>query len=429
MRLVHATCRFLLLATFLATAIGPASTAAPAADDSPRPDALIKGRIAYSADGNHNDPDDWIASPVALAIFAEAGLKDRLVHFSYNNILPQTDPEWEKKHADGVLGAAARYGYDKSVFFDCRKDLAGAVASITKAVNASSAENPLYFIIAGPMEVPYLGIEKSDPTKRPFVYAISHSRWNDGYASGYKFTHPKRSVIEQGVHWVQICDQNRLLSFGRYGRSSLEAMDEFKPYFWMRDSSDPKLKFLWERMLVSMRPDPSDAGMAWFLATGDETCDPVKLRKLLEQHEVPVPISARKQVRLEAENFRHIDGFEIDDKKDKKVSHQLHVRLASAQAPGRLRTTYDEPFAARAGRFDVEVRYCDEKPGRAKFAFFLNGAAQGSPWESAGEGQGWLSQTFRNVAIKAGDEVRIDAEGDGGRLDYVQLNLLEAVKP
>jgi hypothetical protein len=39
-------------------------------------DGKFRGRIAYSADGNHNDPDDWAASPVALAIFAEAGLRD-----------------------------------------------------------------------------------------------------------------------------------------------------------------------------------------------------------------------------------------------------------------------------------------------------------------------------------------------------------------
>ena len=33
----------------------------------------FKGRIAYSGDGNHNDEDDWAASPVALAILAEKG--------------------------------------------------------------------------------------------------------------------------------------------------------------------------------------------------------------------------------------------------------------------------------------------------------------------------------------------------------------------
>jgi hypothetical protein len=67
-------------------------------------------------------------------------------------------------------------------------------------------------VIAGPTEVPYLGIQKSDPASRQFVYCISHSRWNDGFASQYKFSFTKRSVIEQDVHWVQIRDPNPLLS-------------------------------------------------------------------------------------------------------------------------------------------------------------------------------------------------------------------------
>src|SRR5262249_3907364 len=139
----------------------------------------FRGRIAYSADGNHNDPDDWAASPVALAIFAESGVKDRLVHFHYNCILPETNAEWEKTHADSVLGAAKHYGYDRSVFFDCRQQLDQAVAALTKEINASSADDPLYFIVAGPMEVPCMAIERSQPDKRQFVYCISHSRWND----------------------------------------------------------------------------------------------------------------------------------------------------------------------------------------------------------------------------------------------------------
>src|SRR5262245_51904989 len=77
----------------------------------------FKGRIAWSCDGNHNDPDDWIASPVALAIFAEAGLRDRVVHFDYNSILPLTHAEWEKIHEASVLGAVKHYGYDLGRFF------------------------------------------------------------------------------------------------------------------------------------------------------------------------------------------------------------------------------------------------------------------------------------------------------------------------
>src|SRR5687768_15246317 len=74
----------------------------------------FKGRIAYSSDGNHNDPDDWAASPLALAIFAQTGLKDRLVHFDYNSILPLTEPEWERYHEASVLGAVERHGFDRA---------------------------------------------------------------------------------------------------------------------------------------------------------------------------------------------------------------------------------------------------------------------------------------------------------------------------
>ncbi len=82
----------LLAAWLLATPLAyPVSAAA-----GPYVDGRFQGRIAYSSDGNHNDPDDWAASPVTLAILAEAGLKDRLVHFDFNCILPLTDPEWKR---------------------------------------------------------------------------------------------------------------------------------------------------------------------------------------------------------------------------------------------------------------------------------------------------------------------------------------------
>jgi CubicO group peptidase (beta-lactamase class C family) len=380
----------------------------------------FKGRIAYSADGNHNDPDDWIASPVTLAILAEADLKDRLVHFDYNCILGLTRPEWERTHAQSVLGAAERYGFDTSLFLDCRRQLDAAVANIAKAINDSTADNPLYFIIAGPMEVPYRGIRESDPAKRQFVYCISHSRWNDGFASNYKFAHTKRSVIEQNVRWVQIADQNRRLSFGHYGQPS--PPEEFKPYLWMRDSPDAKVRWLWERMLVSTRPDPSDAGMTWFLVTGDEACDPAKLRQHIGEHRPAIPTVERSRVRIEAENFRHLDGCVLEDRNDKQASHGLNTRLVGGTT-GRIRTRFAEPFTRATGHYNVEIRYFEELGQRCRFALYVNGLAPGEEWESAGEGRGWTSHIIRGVEIRADDEIRVDADGAAGRLDYVQLNL------
>lgn len=396
------------------------------AGDGPYVDGRFRGRIAYICDGNHNDPDDWAASPMTLAILAETGLKERLVHFGYNCILPLTNPEWEKIHAESVLGTAERYGFDMAKFFDCRKDRDGAVASIARAINDSSADDPLYFIIAGPMEVPYLGVQQSDPAKRQFVYCISHSRWNDGFASKYKFTFAKRSVIEQDVHWVQIRDQNRLLSCGRYGRPSTP--QEFEPYFWMRDSSDAKVRWLWERMVVSTRPDPSDAGMTYFLATGDDECDPAKLKRLIEEHHAPAPEITRKTIRVEAENFRHLEGCSLEDRNDKQASHAINIRLADGRT-GSIRTRFDEPFTCDSARYDMEVRYFDATNSRCRFALFVNGVAQGVDWESPGEGRGWTSQTIRNVSVGCGDEIRVDIQGTGGesgRLDYVQFDYQSA---
>lgn len=102
------------------------------ADPGPFDGRSFRGRIAYSCDGNHNDPDDWAASPVALAIFANFGVTDRLVRFDYNCILPDTDCEWEAKHKESVLGAARHYGYDPSVFHDCRENLDAAVESSSR---------------------------------------------------------------------------------------------------------------------------------------------------------------------------------------------------------------------------------------------------------------------------------------------------------
>jgi hypothetical protein len=398
---------------------GNRTAAAGSAPSAPYDGQTFKGRIAWSADGNHNDEDDWAASPVALAIFAESGVKDRLVHFDYNCILTATDPHWESTHAASVLGAAQRYGYDKSVFHDCRKDLDRAVASIAKAINASTADNPLYFVVAGPMQVPLLGIQKSDPGKRKFVYCISHSAWNDGFSPKYQFTNTKRDVIPSGVHWVQIRDQNPLLSLSPYGRPARP--EEWQPWHWMRDSDDAKVRFLWERLQVSTRADCSDAGMAYFVVTGDEEANTAKLRRLLEDNVVATPVGARKQVRLEAENFLHLDGYELEYRNDRSASHRLNVKRTTGTA-GHIRTRFDQPYTAARARYDVDVRYFDDKGSRSRFTLSVNGAAQGSAWESAGTGQGWTTQTIRDVEIGTGDEIKVAVEGTEGKLDYVQLN-------
>jgi hypothetical protein len=354
----------------------------------------------------------------------------KLVHFDYNNILPRTDADWERQHAESVLGAARRYGYRESVFHDCRKDAAAAVESIRKAVNESSAESPLYFILAGPMEVPYQGIERSDPARRKFVYCLSHNRWNDGYAGVEYLKHNKRHVIALGVKWVQITDQNPFLSTSPYGRPARP--DEWRAWEWMKASGREEVRFLWDRMRATTRADCSDAGMAWFLLTGDERPEVPKLRKLLDDKVVPTPVEARRCVRLEAENFRTLDVCRVASR-SRATSQRLSVVLAAGARAG-IATPLDEPYTAARGRYDVGVRYC-AGGGRCRFALHVAGRQRGEAWEASPAdaaqspaGPAWATRTIPDVEIGSGDEIMVevrDASG-GEEIDYVELNYLGA---
>jgi len=161
-----------------------------------------------------------------------------------------------------VLGAAERYGYRKSVFYDCQKDREGAIENIKNALNECSADNPLYFILAPPQ----LDLCGSHPYRTEMAL-FSHSPigagWNDGYTTRADnlMTHNKRDVIPQGINWVQITDQNQFLSTSRYGRPAKP--EEWRPWYWMRDSDDSKVRFLWERLLAVTRARSPSTCIFW----------------------------------------------------------------------------------------------------------------------------------------------------------------------
>lgn len=385
----------------------------------------FKGRIAFSHDGNYNDEDDWGAFPVAIAILDAFGVTGKLVHIDYCNILAKNDPRFYREMTESVLGSAERYKIPRSILFDCQKDLDGAVESIRKAVNASSADNPLYYILAGPMEVPYMGIEKSDPDKRKYVYCISHSRWNDGYTGSDRdlHNHNKRDVIPSGINWIQIKDGNPNLAHpGGTGKTSTP--DQWRLYHWLRDSNNPDLRWIFTRLQAEGRADISDATMAYFLLTADEDANLNKLKSLLDDKKIPAPMDPRKIVRIEAENFRTLENFRVDERNSRSASHRLSVRLAKAGA-GRVHTPFDQPYTADSALYDVEVRYVDEKGGQCKFVLCVAGTQKGAPWSASKNSGEWATHTIPDVVIASGDEIMVEVQNnqtESGMLDYVQLN-------
>jgi hypothetical protein len=221
-------------------------------------------RIGYSADGNYNDADDWHASPLSLAMIAKAGMQGALVHFEYNNILGKNIPDWEAKHEEVVLGAAQRYGFNRANFYNAQKDLKGAVNSISRAINTSSADNKFYLICAGPMEVCWQGINAAQDDKEQFVTVISHSTWNDTANFTPQLKHTWTDIEKDfDVKTLHINDQNKTAFF-----SSPSA------WSWLKDVT-PNGQWLYEAITIDAKTrygppgDASDAGMVFYLITGN----------------------------------------------------------------------------------------------------------------------------------------------------------------
>jgi hypothetical protein len=138
----------------------------------------------------------------------------------------------------------------------------------------------------------------------------------------------------------------------------------------------------------------------------------------------------RAEVRLEAENFHRLENFSAERRNDRTASHRVSVTLSGAKE-GSIRTTFNQPYAATDGKFEVEVRYAGGKQGRSEYRLFVGGVQQGEAWTASADSDGWQSKTIPGVSIKTGDEIRVAVRAEGGesgRLDYVQFNAAGGTK-
>lgn len=229
-------------------------------------------RIAIDADGNYNDPDDWGATPVELALLARRGLQSRLVHYGWANIIGPNDWNFYNQMKTSALGAADQFGFARAKFFDCRSNLPAAINNLRNQIDLSTASNPLFVIAAGPMEVLWRAVNASNSAKRQYVTVISHSPWNNTQTYPPTMRHTRANVEALGVNWIQIKNQNPLL----YTRTA--GSPNWSPWFWLRDAAQARMRWIYSRMRASGTPDVSDAGMVYYLLTNDQDATPSKLR-------------------------------------------------------------------------------------------------------------------------------------------------------
>lgn len=240
---------------------------------------MPNGRIAFSSDGNLHDTDDWGATAMSLAIIYYSGLEERFVHYDYNNhIGPNSNKEWEKKMHEAAKGGAKRFKLDVSRVFDDQADIDLAIENFRKEANISTSDNPLWFICAGPMHVPYLLLSSVDKDCLSYIHIITHGRWNNEHSKKncpkseclYTLENIKRDFPDVNIHYL--CDQNK-------SNGENDFQSHISNWSWLKESGNKDLIWLYNMDDTCFLKNPkmpdtrelfdvSDAGMTFWLISG-----------------------------------------------------------------------------------------------------------------------------------------------------------------
>lgn len=274
---------FFIITPYLAFAQIPTynnNRIACSADGNAQPDLEYTGRYNYA------DPDDWGATPATLAMLAKMKLQNKLVHYSYNNFMPSPPHTTVRNYMkEGVDGSVERWNFNESVFFDVGTHKQEAINHLKDEILKSTENDPLFFVNMGPSEFLYQTvkqvIDEGKANVLSFVYIISHSNYNDNH-----LRRPDHHTIDDvlklsnnRLKFKRIKDQNNKNNPNE-GWSSLH---DWSVWHWLRDSKNPDFVWLWECMKKhkEFRADISDAGMVYYLITGDADGNPKKFKTFL----------------------------------------------------------------------------------------------------------------------------------------------------
>jgi hypothetical protein len=224
------------------------------------------GRIAMSADGNQHDEDDWASAPMALAILAHRNLQANLVHYDYNDHIWDSSDEHLANMTESVQEGGKRFGFDMSRFFDDTDpaQLEAGTKNLVTEINASTPDDQLSIVLAGPIETVWMALDAADPEARKNVECITHGEdtFNQNHAKDDHGGHDYEDLIDLGCERVEIPDQNSGL-----GPTDMEFWD------FLKENGDENWEWLYSRLDLVGNGDVSDAGMVYYVISDEEDAD------------------------------------------------------------------------------------------------------------------------------------------------------------
>lgn len=228
------------------------------------------GRVAVVADGNSPDPDDLGGTAVTIALLRAAGLEDRLVHYSHSCDLVRGSRISEKAEEERHLlmqiccdVTARRWGgFDSLTFYDAMWEKEETIKDLSNAINASTAEDPLWIVEAGEPDIIGFALEASSKNKHPYVKVVTHHPANDDAGDFFEW----QQILGFGLEEVRIPDQNINLKV------------DMAQWDWAKNHPDPRIQWVWIQGKIAEvddvvkfqkgKWDCSDAGMILYWITG-----------------------------------------------------------------------------------------------------------------------------------------------------------------
>ena len=229
-----------------------------------------KGRLAVVADGNSPDPDDLGGTVISLALLRAVGLEKRLVHYSHSCDLVRgkriSKAAEHERHAlmQTACDVTARRwgGFDGFTFYDALWQKKETIKDLKEAINASTAEDPLWIVEAGEPDIIGFALKKAKKEKLKFVKVITHHPANDNAGDFYTW----QQILDFGVEEVRIPDQNINLKV------------KINEWDWAKNHTDSRVQWLWVMGKIAEvddvvrfqkgKWDCSDAGMLLYWITG-----------------------------------------------------------------------------------------------------------------------------------------------------------------
>ncbi|WP_242204074.1 hypothetical protein [Aestuariivivens insulae] len=261
-----------------------------------------KGRIAIVADGNSPDPDDLGGTAVTLAVLRATGLENRLVHYSHSCDLVRDDrisknAEKERHYLMQVacdMTARRWGGFSNLTFYDALWQREETINDLCWAINASTAEDPLWIIEAGEPDIIGMALQKTPKAKHQYIKVVTHHPANDNAGDFFNW----QQILDFGVEEVRIPDQNINLKV------------DLPQWDWAKNHPDPRIQLIWTigkfaeiDNIVNFQKgkwDCSDAGMVLYWVTGANVNHGLEagslevVKKLLEDYVMQNPEPKKK---------------------------------------------------------------------------------------------------------------------------------------